>query len=44
MLMREPANIRMIIVATVSRPTALLHRKKNQKQEDGTKGKNKSAR
>jgi hypothetical protein len=34
----------MIIVATVSRPTALLHHEKNQNQEDGSKGKSKSAR
>jgi hypothetical protein len=31
----------MIIVATVSRPTALLHRQEKSKPGDGSKGKNK---
>jgi hypothetical protein len=45
MFMREPANIRLIIVAACPRLTTLLHQnKEDEKQEDGSKGKSQSPR
>ena len=42
--MREPANIRMIIVAALSRPTTLLHQQQKSKAGGPQQGKNKSTR